>query len=97
MTRKLLGNLTMAFYAAVLLGVTVYTFWPFIAASNRMRDFCAGLDTGLSVAALKARAEALGYDVTMRADGSGVVDDPQSFGRLQCEVRFGPAGLQSAE
>lgn len=92
-----LGSPIGAVLAVFLLGLTAFSFWPFASASNQMRKFCSGLAAGTSFAAVQAQAAALDYFVSPLVGGQATVDDPRSFGRLQCELRFGPAGLISAE
>jgi hypothetical protein len=82
-------------FVALLAGVT-FAFLPYVLASKRMQKFCRELTVGVSMADIEARAQAEGYEVSSRAEGRAILHDPESFGRLICDVRHDASGLLSA-
>ena len=60
-SRSRLWN-TVALLAMFMAG-TAFAFWPFIKASREMREFCEALPLGVSVAELRTRATAAGYEL----------------------------------
>jgi hypothetical protein len=90
-------KMNIAGLAVLFLLGTLVSWWPFIAATWKMRQFCSGLAVGMAAADVQARAAELGYEVSPVVDGRAVVDDPPSFGRRQCHLKFGAGGLVGTE
>ena len=80
----------------VLVAGNALAFWPLIEASRQMHAFCGGLGPGLSWADIQARADDLGYEVSPIAAGQALVQDPRSYGRRECQLRFDSQGLARA-
>ena len=79
-----------------LLAGTAAAFAPYYLASRQMQRFCDGLNRGATAQQIAALAQPLGYELGA-ADGSrAVLADPLAYGRRQCELHFGPAGLVSS-
>ena len=71
-------------------------FWPLVEASRQMDAFCGGLGPGMSWADIRARADDLGYEVSPVVAGQALVQDPRSYGRRECQLRFDGKGLAQA-
>lgn len=80
----------------VLVVGNALAFWPLVEASRQMHAFCAGLSTGMSWADIRARAGDLGYEVSPLVAGQALAQDPQSYGRRECRLRFDSQGLAEA-
>jgi hypothetical protein len=80
---------------ALLLGA-VASFAPFYFAAKQMKDFCATLAVGSSLAAVQAQSAQQGYDVLAFPDGRIRVHDPASYGRRNCNLSFDAAGLRTS-
>lgn len=79
--------------AVLLLVLTVLAFSPFFKASHDMGRFCRELAPGLPLEEIQARAVAAGYETSAQTEGGGaLVEDPRSFGRLQCALRLDDRG-----
>jgi hypothetical protein len=72
-------------------------FLPAILATKELKKYCGELAVGTSAAAVKLQAESRGYRLWQMVDGRTMIDDPGSFGRPSCNVRFGPQGLEAVE
>jgi hypothetical protein len=84
-------------FALVLAAVTLYSFWPYWTASRAMQTFCERITPGMAAGEVDAKAAEFGYSVTATTADSKQVDDPVSFGRLKCTVRFDARGVAAAE
>jgi hypothetical protein len=73
-----------------------YAFWPFYAASRALQAFCDGVPTGTPLADARQAAQAAGYTLVQGADGGVEVEDPASYGRRRCTLRFDGRGLREA-
>jgi hypothetical protein len=80
-----------------LLAGLAYAFWPFVMGRGEMQDFCRTLQPGLSLSQVEASASARGYTVTAPIKSRAFVLSQRSFGRFNCELRFGASGLESVE
>ena len=86
-------------YGAVGLVLVVgnaLAFWPLVEASRQMHAFCGGLGPGMSWADIRARADDLGYEVSPVVADQALVQDPRSYGRRECQLRFDGKGLAQA-
>lgn len=84
-------------FGVVLVAVTAYSFWPYWQSSRAMKTYCERIKPGMTPADVQAAADAFGYSVTPTDGGSVLVQDPVSFGRLQCAIRFDARGVAAAE
>lgn len=80
---------------ALLLGALA-SFAPFYLAARQMRDFCATLAVGSSLATVQAQSAQRGYQVLAFPDGRIRVHDPASYGRRNCNLSFDAGGLRSS-
>ena len=80
----------------VLVVGNALAFWPLIEASRQMHTFCEGLSPGMSWTDIRARADDLGYEVSPIVAGHAVAQDPQSYGRRECQLRFDGNRLATA-
>lgn len=80
----------------LLLGALA-SFAPFYFAAKKVKDFCATLSVGMSLAEVHARSTAEGYELLRDPDGRLRVHDPASFGRRNCRVTFDEKGLASSQ
>lgn len=86
-------------YGAVGLVLVVgnaLAFWPLVEASRQMHAFCGGLGPGMSWTDIRARADDLGYEVSPVVADQALVQDPRSYGRRECQLRFEGKGLAQA-
>jgi hypothetical protein len=61
-----------------------------------MEHFCSELPLGSTPAQVQALAQPHGYELGTPAGAQAQLVDPLSFGRRQCGLDFGPAGLTAA-
>lgn len=78
---------------AILLFVTgtAIVFWPFHRAAADMEQFCAGFTTGMTVAEVKARAAASGYELVIEPGGKLRISDPRLNGDHSCALAVATA------
>jgi hypothetical protein len=82
--------------AMMLAGIGV-AYLPFFLATRQVQTFCKELPAGASFEVVRARAEAVGYEVSPIEGGLARLEDPQSYGRRTCNLRFGAQGLIATE
>jgi hypothetical protein len=80
----------------MLAGIGV-AYFPFFLATRQVQTFCKELPVGASIEAVRAKAEEMGYEVSPVEGGRALLEDPQSYGRRTCNLRFGAQGLIAAE
>lgn len=81
---------------ALFLAGTALAFWPMIQAVRQMRAFCEALPIGASVADLRTRTAAAGYQILPHGPGRALVQDPRAFVRHHCELRLEAPGQLAA-
>jgi citrate lyase beta subunit len=57
-----------------------------VAADRALQAFCRDQADGTPLTAVRARAEARGYDTAPVDSTTLRIDDPAGFGRRQCEL-----------
>lgn len=92
-TRKRLNSLL----GLLILGAIGYVIWPFIVGPNQMQGFCRELSPGQTYDQVKAQVSKRGYRISAQSEGGAFVYDDRSMARFNCNLRFGNAGLESAE
>jgi hypothetical protein len=96
MSQRKLTQIGFGVFAALLLLLTVLVFSPFRQAHKAMDAFCEQLPAGIALEALRARAEAKGYEVTVEPDGRVLVEDPRLGANGNCSLLFGAPAAASA-
>lgn len=78
---------------AVLLFLTgtAVVFWPFHRAAADIESFCGSLAVGMTVAQVKASAEARGYEVSSEPGGKLRISDPRLNTDHSCALAIGTA------
>jgi hypothetical protein len=79
----------------LLLGLG-FVFLPFVRGRGEMQKFCSSLQPGTNLSQVQAQAAARGYRVTEPVEGRAFVHEIRSFGRFNCDLRFGSDGLSSS-
>ncbi len=80
----------------MLAGVGV-AYYPFFLATRQVQTFCKELPAGASIEVVRARAAEVGYEVSPIEGGHALLEDPLSYGRRTCNLRFGAQGLLGVE
>ena len=83
--------------AIMMLAGVVFAYLPFFLATRQVQTFCKELPAGASIEGVRARAEQMGYEVSPIEGGSALLEDPRSYGRRTCNLRFGAQGLIAYE
>lgn len=83
--------------AVVLLGGTLFAFFPAMRASWEIHRFCDELPLGTASAVVLSRASARGYGVEPLEAGRVVVEHPRSLGRAYCDLSFDARGQLAAK
>jgi hypothetical protein len=65
---------------------TAIVFWPFHRAAADIESFCGGFTSGMTVADVKARAAANGYEVSIEAGGKLRISDPRLNADHSCQL-----------
>ncbi len=92
-TRRKRINTMLGLVLLVGLG---YVFWPFVRGHGEMQEFCGSLQPGTNLSQVQAQAAVRGYEVTKPIEGRAIVHEVRSFGRFNCDLRFGSGGLESS-
>lgn len=75
----------------LFLAGTTIVFWPFHRAAADMDSFCASFTSGMTVAEVKAKAAARGYELTIEAGGKLRIGDPRLNSDHSCTLAVAAA------
>jgi hypothetical protein len=81
----------------VILGAIAYFSYIFLSAENRVREACAEVKPGMTLAGLRAFAELHGMRKPTRDTGIDFLVETKTFGRFGCKVTLESGVVWKAE